>query len=108
VFFNTLKYIQKAELLISSDSVSKLFTDNGLIIHRHVEEQFDMKFLDGSAFLNHYFVKLGWLASWKALLPEDELEAFFAVLEANLNEYSSKNGELTLTVPMAFVEGKKI
>jgi arsenite methyltransferase len=89
------------------DSVSKLFTDNGLSIFRHVEEHFDMKFLDGSAFLNHYFVKLGWLASWKALLPEAELEAFFTVLEANLNEYSIKNGSLILTVPMAYVEGLK-
>ena len=88
-------------------SISKLFTDNGLEVKRYYTENFDMKFLDGSAFLNHYFVKLGWLASWKELLPQTEVEEIFKLLEQNLNLYSIDAGGLTLTVPMAYIEGEK-
>ncbi len=89
------------------ESISKLFTDHGLIVRRQYEENFDMKFLDGSAFLNHYFVKLGWLASWRDLLPQEEIIEIFTSLEQNLNAYSIASGGLTLTVPMAYMEGEK-
>ncbi len=88
-------------------SIAKLFTDNGLKIRRHFEESFQMNFLDGSAFLNHHFVKLGWLSSWRDLLPQDDLKEIFSTLEHNLNAYSNESGELSLTVPMAFIEGEK-
>ncbi len=89
------------------DSIAKLFTDNGLKICCHFEESFQMKFLDGSAFLNHHFVKLGWLSSWRNLLPQDDLKEIFLSLEQNLNTYSNESGGLSLTVPMAFIEGEK-
>jgi ubiquinone/menaquinone biosynthesis C-methylase UbiE len=89
------------------DSIAKLFTDNGLKICCHFEESFQMKFLDGSAFLNHHFVKLGWLSSWRDLLPQDDLKEIFLSLEQNLNTYSNESGGLSLTVPMAFIEGEK-
>ncbi|MBK8485206.1 MAG: hypothetical protein IPO86_05270 [Saprospiraceae bacterium] len=67
-----------------------------------------MKFVDGSAFLNHYFVKLGWLTTWIGLFPKFELQGLFFALEQNLNDYSMQNSGLTLTVPMVFIEGEKI
>jgi ubiquinone/menaquinone biosynthesis C-methylase UbiE len=88
-------------------SVAKLFTDSGFKICRHFEESFQMNFLDGSAFLNHHFVKLGWLSSWRNLLPPDDLREIFSTLEQNLNASANKSGGLSLTVPMAFVEGEK-
>jgi arsenite methyltransferase len=89
------------------ESVSKLFTENNFKVSRHFEESFEMKFLDGSAFLNHYFVKLGWLTAWMKLFPKDELKEIFSSLEQNLNLYSKKTGSLSLTVPMAYIEGEK-
>lgn len=88
-------------------SISGLFRASGLSPTRHVESSFQMKFLDGSAFLNHYFIKLGWLESWKKLLPGDELEPIFSSLEEKLNALAESAGGLTLTVPMAFIEGQK-
>jgi hypothetical protein len=66
-----------------------------------------MKFVDGSAFLNHYFVKLGWLSSWTELIPNDLKEKVFGVLEHDLNQHARQYGHLSLSVPMAFIEGKK-
>lgn len=89
------------------ESILRLFTENGLKVCRYYEESFEMKFLDGTAFLNHYFVKLGWLASWKALLPENEWVSIFSLLEQNLNSHCEKTQTLTLTVPMAYIEGER-
>jgi arsenite methyltransferase len=118
IFYNTLKQIGKDNLTIvlrkdeehrgTLQDVSKLFTDSGFMINRHFEESFEMKFVDGSAFLNHYFVKLGWLTTWMNIFPREELEEIFIALENDLNEYSKLNGGLTLTVPMAFIEGENI
>jgi len=88
-------------------SVSKYFTDNGFKICRYAEEMLEMKFLDGSAFLNHHFVKLGWLSSWLDLIPREAWSPVFTALEQNLNAFSSKHGGLTLEVPMLFMEGEK-
>lgn len=88
-------------------SVSSLFTDNGFKVTRTFEDSFEMKFADGSAFLNHHFVKLGWLASWKTLVKEEEMVQVFAQLEQDLDEYAAHHNGLSLTVPMAFVEGEK-
>jgi ubiquinone/menaquinone biosynthesis C-methylase UbiE len=89
------------------ESVAQLFTDAGFEVSRHVEESFTMRFLDGSAFLNHYFVKLGWLGAWKALLEERAWVEIFSALESNLNGYSERHGGLALTVPMLYAEGTK-
>jgi arsenite methyltransferase len=118
IFYSTLKQIDKEHLipLLKRDeehrgtlqSVSRLFTDNGFSVLKHVEESFDMHFVDGSSFLNHYFVKLGWLTTWMSLFPKEELHDIFSALENNLNVYAQKNGGLRLTVPMAFMEGAKV
>jgi len=89
-------------------TISKMFTDCGFSITRRFEEKFEMKFLDGSAFLNHYFIKLGWLSSWKDIIPETEQVTVFTQLEINLNAYADDRGGLSLIVPMAFIEGQKV
>lgn len=117
IFEETLMQLNKGQLVKNLnaeqdkrgtvDSISKLFKDSGFRICRNFEESFEMKFLDGSAFLNHYFIKLGWLTTWIKLFPNDELVEIFSFLEQNLNSYAHKHGGLTLTVPMAFIEGEK-
>ncbi len=91
----------------SVESISKMFTNSGFRIVRNFEESFVMNFLDGSAFLNHYFVKVGWLGSWKELVSESEFEKIFLLLEKKLNEYAFEMGGLKLTVPMTYIEGEK-
>lgn len=117
IFYSTLKQVGKDNLvpIIKSDeehrgtveSISKLFVDSGFNVTRYYEESLEMKFVDGSAFLNHYFVKLGWLTTWMSILPKDDLQEIFSALEQNLNKYSIVNGGLSLTVPMVFMEGEK-
>jgi hypothetical protein len=89
------------------ESISKMFTMNGFVVRRHFVESFEMKFLNGSAFLNHHFIKLGWLKSWIDILTNENVKQIFTLLEENLNLTANKMGGLVLTIPMAFIEGEK-
>lgn len=118
IFYDTLREIGKKNYLNvlreneanrgTIESISTRFTENGFRICRYFEESFDMRFLDGSAFLNHHFVKPGWLTSWTALFPKEMLPSLFLALEKNLNEFAQRNNGLTLSVPMLYLEGEKI
>jgi ubiquinone/menaquinone biosynthesis C-methylase UbiE len=117
IFEDTLRQLGKAteadQLLEQQahrgniESVSRLFSANGFKITRYYQDTLDMNFLDGSALLNHHFVKLGWLSSWRDFLPDEDRIPVFTALEENLNAYSKKSGGLQLTVPMLFMEGEK-
>ncbi|MFT3912290.1 MAG: class I SAM-dependent methyltransferase [Ferruginibacter sp.] len=116
IFYETLQTLGKEDLITALkqdeahrgtvETVSKLFSNNGFTVTRHFEESFEMKFVDGTAFLNHHFIKLGWLTSWLTLFPKGALKEIFIALEQNLNLYAGKNNGLVLTVPMAFIEGE--
>ncbi len=91
----------------SVQSVRELLTKGRLNVVKCVEDQIEMRFADGSAFLNHHFIKVGWLSSWQALIAEAEWEYIFTELEKDLNSYAEQIGELKLTVPMLYIEAKK-
>jgi len=71
------------------------------------ESSFNMRFLNGSALLNHSFIILGFIDGWKNIIPDDDKKRFFAKLEENLNKYSEKKQVLKLTIPMAYIEGER-
>jgi len=61
--------------------------------------EFHMRFADGTALLNHYFIKLGFLDGWLAIAGQEALDA----VEQELN----RRGEVSLTVPAACFEAVK-
>jgi arsenite methyltransferase len=80
----------------------------GLRVARAVQRDFPMRFADGSALLRHYFIRLGFLDGWRSVVtPETEREIFGA-LEARLNQLAAERGDLTLTVPLAYIEAEAV
>ncbi|QNE23184.1 methyltransferase domain-containing protein [Kribbella qitaiheensis] len=61
--------------------------------------EFRMRFADGTALLNHYFIRLGFLDGWLAIAGQEALDA----VEHELNQ----RGEVSLTVPAACFEATK-
>jgi ubiquinone/menaquinone biosynthesis C-methylase UbiE len=61
--------------------------------------EFTLRFADGTALLNHYFIRLGFLDGWLAIAGQDGLDA----VEQELN----RRGEVTLTVPAACFNATK-
>ena len=72
-----------------------------------VTRSFRERFVDGSALLRHYFIRLGFVPGWKAVAPEGAVEATFAALERCLNTVAAERGELSLTVPAACIQARK-
>jgi arsenite methyltransferase len=90
------------------DWLAALFERTGFRLSEVREEKGSMRFLDGSALLEHYFIRLGFLDGWKGVLPPEEQEEALSHLEANLNALSESRGELALTIPMAYVEAVRM
>ncbi len=88
-------------------SVRELLESGGFAVTRVVERSARMRFADGAALLNHHFIKLGFLDGWKQIVPGRETELFLR-LQRVLDETAARKGELSLTIPMAYVQGTAI
>jgi arsenite methyltransferase len=80
-------------------SVRALLETSGFAITRVVERESVMRFASGTALLNHYFIKLGFLDAWKKVVAGNERDVF-----SRLRNALDDLGELRLTIPMAYVE----
>lgn len=89
------------------EGISVLLEQAGFTVAAVHEETAVMRFLDGTALLNHAFIKLGFLDGWKSLIPGEVQQVFFTRLEENLNRRANAAGGLSLTIPMAYIEGLK-
>jgi ubiquinone/menaquinone biosynthesis C-methylase UbiE len=85
--------------------VRTLLESGGFEVSRVVERTAQMRFANGTALLNHSFIKLGFLDGWKQVVPGREVEMFLR-LERSLNDRAVRQGAITLTIPMAYVEGR--
>ncbi len=83
--------------------VRELLEDGGFTVTRVVEREGVMRFADGTALLNHYFIKLGFLDGWKKVVPGNERDIFARLRDA-LDDLAARKGELRLTIPMAYIE----
>jgi ubiquinone/menaquinone biosynthesis C-methylase UbiE len=84
-------------------SVHDLLHSADFTVTRVVERSMRMRFASGSALLNHHFIKLGFLDAWKAVVAGREQELMLQ-LQRSLDNVAERNGELRLTIPMAYIE----
>jgi ubiquinone/menaquinone biosynthesis C-methylase UbiE len=85
-----------------------LFHRNGFRIQKIKEDQFQLRYLNGSALFNHALTKFGFLDGWRQVVDPVDEEWIFAILEQKLNNIAKMHGQLRLTVPMLYLEGEKI
>ena len=85
-------------------SVTELLDTHDFKIKNSIRSTYNMRFLNGSAFLNHSFIIMAFLDSWKNMFEEKDKQTFFEAFEENLNTFSKSKGELKLTVPMLYLE----
>lgn len=84
------RYIGKRHTL---ENIKMLVEKYKFCVNKVVKENYIMRFIDGSTFLNHYFIKIAFLPDWKKIIEEEKWNDVFSNLENRLNEVSSKNGE---------------
>jgi arsenite methyltransferase len=89
------------------DSARAMLEQAGFQFVRATTHSFPEQYVDGSALLRHYFVRLGFVPAWKSIAPEGAVETTFAALEQRLNTIAAERGGLALTVPAACIEARK-
>lgn len=89
------------------ESVKQLLESAGFEFVRAITDSFQERFVDGSALLRHYFVRLGFLQEWKTIAPAESVDAVFAALEDRLNKLAAERGELSLTIPAACIHARR-
>ncbi|MSP48425.1 MAG: SAM-dependent methyltransferase [Alphaproteobacteria bacterium] len=80
--------------------VRALLERHGFRVGRVEETTRLLRYADGTALLNHWFVKLGFLDGWRATVDPARAAEVFGRLEAALPR------PLTLTVPFAYIEAQ--
>ena len=91
----------------SRATISAMLEAAGFAVARVVEGRFTMRFVDGGALLRHALTRIGFLGGWRAVVdPADEV-AIFTALESRLDALARQQGELVLTIPMLYIEGRK-
>ena len=91
----------------TEESVRKLLDMNGFNIKNEVTSIYKMRFLNGTTFLNHSYIMLGFINSWINMVEETDKQPFFDIFERNLNLLAKSKGELKLTIPMLYLECTK-
>jgi ubiquinone/menaquinone biosynthesis C-methylase UbiE len=84
-------------------SLRDLLEEGGFTLTRVVERTMRMRFASGLALMNHYFIRLGFLGSWKSIVAGRENEVF-GELVSRLEHVARQRGVLALTIPAAYVE----
>lgn len=90
----------------------ELFIDllelNGYRLVSMYRDSFRYHFSDGTAMLEHSFVKTALMPHWKEILPDDVRETVFGKIETKLNEIAGKAGSLTMQVPFLIINSERI
>ncbi|MCX6231212.1 MAG: class I SAM-dependent methyltransferase [Bacteroidetes bacterium] len=73
---------------------------------RHIyEENYVMKFLDGTAFLQHHFIKTAFKNHWMKIMEStDNADEIMSICENKLNEIAETNGGLQMEVPFVVLD----
>lgn len=91
----------------TAESVTRLLQSCGFEVADVTTDTFRMRFADGSCLLRHYLIRLGFVSSWKAIVPTASVASTFRELERRLDAEAALQGELALTVPVACFEACK-
>jgi len=89
------------------DEMISMIQNNGFIIRDLEHDQFNYKFSNGTAMLNHYFIRLAFMDSWIKILPENRQEQIFDTIEMRLNEKAKMLGGIKLTIPFVLINATK-
>ncbi|MBN1301858.1 MAG: methyltransferase domain-containing protein [Melioribacteraceae bacterium] len=87
---------------------AELITGNGFEIRQTIEDSFQLKYADGTSFLNHFTIRLSFREPWFNLIPDDSLRRkIFTQVETELNLIAGNKGYFAVTIPFICVDARK-
>lgn len=89
------------------NSIKLILQENGFRIIDLEYEQYNLRFADGTAMLNHNFIRLAFMDSWVEIIPQDKVEEIFGLTEKELNKQAGLTGGLKLSIPFVLINAVK-
>jgi SAM-dependent methyltransferase len=89
------------------DGVLAMFASAGFADTQVHTGSFRLRYADGTALLRHYFIGLGFLPAWRAIVPPEDAQRVLDAVERELNRRAAETGDLALTIPMACFSAQK-
>jgi arsenite methyltransferase len=86
----------------------RFFEEAGFSVRSVQPDGFRMRFMDGTSFFRHFFIRTAFMEPWRSFLPEDRVESIFTRVENRLNEIAGTRGELEMSVPFVCFDCSKI
>jgi len=102
------KLTEHVQKRVTIKGLNEKMVEFGFTPTRSEIEMTSFRFLDGSTMLRHFIIKEAFLDDWRRLLDPTAEKTVFRRMEQELNQRAAKNGELRLSVPMAYIEGRRI
>jgi len=84
--------------------LTDLFRKAGFSAGRIKHDEFKYRYVDGTAFFNHFLVRNYFMPSWLSIVPALSHKMIFGQIENKLNESSRKNGDLVMTIPFVCLD----
>jgi len=86
-------------------SVEKIINPmkNEFIIKNIEYDQFNYKFSNGTSMLNHRFIKIAFMNSWKEIVPENRIQEVFKLIEEKMNKQAEELKGFKLSVPFVLI-----
>ena len=72
-------------------------------VHALYEDEFDFKFTDATAMMNHFFMRI-FLASWKEIVPDHLRENIIQQIENELNLQAQPRNGFSMNVPFVTMD----
>ena len=78
----------------------------GFTLEKVIQDQFDLRFLDGSAMFSYPLIRYGFLPAWLDIIDEKEQDSIMEAVKNRLDEQAKVTGEIRLPIPMLYLQGR--
>lgn len=89
------------------EELDNLFRESHFAVTRTLYDSFKFRYTDGTAMLNHPFIRYAFMDSWIELLPPDKVDGVFSEIERRINAVAKEKGEWDLTIPFVVIDATK-
>ena len=90
-------------------SVEKIINPmkNEFLIKNVEYDQFNYKFSNGTAMLNHRFIRIAFMNSWKEIIPKNRIQEVFVLIEEKMNKQAEELNGFKLSIPFVLINSIK-
>lgn len=86
------------------DEFIGLLEKKGFEVKDIIHDKFEYRFVDGTTFLNHYFMRVAFMDSWIKIVPKNRLKEIFTIIENKINKKAEKEGLFRLSIPFVVID----